>query len=100
MGGWLANNWRPYATEKGVKNNLRTTYIDILWDKRKDEVEAELKKMLNVTELDNSKQEVFKLRTTACKLVFERYNEQEKQEIRTLLAIHKVTGNDERTRRQ
>ena len=63
----------------------------------KQDVEDELKKMLNATELDNSKQEVFKMCTTACKQIFEWYDEQQKEEILKLVSRQKFMGNDKRT---
>lgn len=97
---WVANNWRPYSTEKAAKGIMRTTYIDVLWRERKDDVMNELKRMLGVTDFDKGDQRVFMQRTAAAKRVYEQMNEQEKQEINKLVELYKEEGNDAQTRLQ
>jgi NAD(P)H-dependent FMN reductase len=79
---------------------MRTTYIDVVCRDRKDEVSDELKRILHVEDLDPADPQVFQQRTRAAKQVFEQMNEQEKEEIRKLVAKYKEEGNDEKTRIQ
>jgi hypothetical protein len=56
-------------------------------------VEAELREMLNVQDLDPSTPEYFRNRTAAAKRVYEKMNAKGKEEVETLVESYKTNGN-------
>jgi hypothetical protein len=79
---------------------MRTTYIDVLWRDRKDDVLNEIKRMLGVADFEKGDPRIFMQRTAAAKRLYQEMNEAEKHEIDTLVEKYKEEGNDEQTRLQ
>jgi hypothetical protein len=96
---WVANNWRPYCTAKASRTIRRVNYLDIVYQKHKQDVLDELKIMLNIEEVNIHQSEVFPYRTKAAKIVFDRMGEDKKDEIMKLVELYKSEGNNEKTRR-
>ncbi|KAF8337252.1 hypothetical protein F5887DRAFT_920431 [Amanita rubescens] len=99
LSGWVANNWRPYCTAKASKSTHRVNYLDVVYQKYKQEVLNELKIMLNIEDVSIHKSEVFPYRSKAAKIVFERFGEDKKADIMQLVETYKREGNNEKTRR-
>ena len=97
---WVANNWRPYSTQKAAKGIMRTTYIDVLWRDRKDDVLNEIKRMLSIEAFEKGDPRIFMQRTAAAKRLYQQMDEIGREEINKLVEKYKEEGNDEETRLQ
>jgi hypothetical protein len=100
LGKWIANNWRPHVTVKASKSQARVTKIDAVWRTQRAAVDAELKIMLGVDELDSSTQAYFQQRTAAAKRVYDRMDEAEKAKIEEAVEKLKTEGNKPEVQRR
>lgn len=96
---WMSNNWRKAGT---VSQPLRihTKAIDIIWRKRKDECEEEMKRILGVDELDRGSPEYFGNRLVAAKVILDGLSVAERFELDAEVAKIKETGHDKETQQQ
>ena len=84
-------------TTKAAKVQRRVTVIDVVWRTRKAEVEEEMKRMLEVEELDPASQEYFGKRTAAAKQVYNQLDAAQQKEVAEEVERRKVEGNDTET---
>jgi len=71
LASWIANNWHCTVTSNVIGLNIKVRPIDVVWRTREEECEVELKKILNVEELDTSAPEYFQQRMAVAKLVLD-----------------------------
>ena len=93
LGKWLANNWHPYSTEKASKGDIRANRNNIICKNMEEEVLAEVKRILNVEDINKSSQDYFQNRTKAASNIYEWMSEQERQKIKDLVEKYKIEGN-------
>ena len=100
LGIWIANNWRPYASVKVKKSSRRRTYLDVLRKTRKDDIDEEMRKILNVTDIDTKMDGYLGLRNKAAKRVFQALTEKERQDLIKQAEKEKYEPNPVATQRQ
>jgi len=71
LASWIANNWGCTVMSNVIGLNIKVRPIDVVWRTRKEECKVELKKILNIEELDTSALEYFQQRVAAAKLVLD-----------------------------
>lgn len=81
-----------------MKINVRA--IDVIWRKRKEECEEQLKRILGVEELDPTSQEYFRQRLAAAKVVLDGLSALEREEIDAEIAKIKEKGHDKEVQQQ
>ena len=74
--------------------------IDIIWRKRKEECEEELKEILGTEELDPTSPEYFQQRLAAAKVVLDRLSVSEREELNAEMARIKEQGHDKEVQQQ
>jgi len=81
-----------------VKINVRA--IDVIWRKRKDECEEELKGILGVEDLDPASPEYFQQRLAAAKIVLDGLSAVDREEVDAEIAKIKEQGHEKEVQRQ
>ena len=72
----MQNNWRPTSTTTHFANsNYKIKAINVVWDKHRDLVEAELRNILQVDRLVDGDPRNFQQRNTAAKRVLDNMDE-------------------------
>jgi hypothetical protein len=100
LGRWVANNWRPYATIKASKSLLYTSRTQVVLQTCKDEVQSEIQNIIQEKGLLPSADSEFQCRTSAARRVFNRMDEEKKQEILRMVQEYKTKGNDPQIQHQ
>jgi catalase len=91
--GWIINNWRPYGKADIGKRHRKLSYIDILCRTRTADVEAEINMILVEEELERTPDHVFQQRKKAARRIYERMDNEEKQDLRKMVAAQAESGN-------
>ena len=99
LAAWIRNNWRPVANITQSNPHLRVRAIDLVWEIRTDEVEEELKILLDVEELDNKDPRCFQQRNAAAKVVLEKMSVEDRAELDQLVETRRAQGNPEHIQR-
>jgi hypothetical protein len=91
LAAWIQNNWRPIKTTAIQKTTrIRANPIGLIWEENREEVDAELRKMLGVTWSD---QKAFEQRTRACKRIINRMIPEERAIFESKVEIRRTKGN-------
>ena len=93
MKRWIINNWRPYRKDNIGKRPRKLSYIDILCRTRAADVDAEVGVILEQEGLEETHQNMFQQRRRAAKRVYERMDDNQKQEIDGMVDIQAACGN-------
>jgi hypothetical protein len=72
---------------------MKIRAIDYVWDSRREEVEEELKMLLDIEELDHKDPRCFQQRNAAAKLVLEKMSVEERAEMELGLERRRAEGN-------
>jgi hypothetical protein len=78
---------------------MKMRAIDFVWETHRDEVEAELRTLLGVEDLDNRDPRYFQQRNAAAKLALENMSVEERAEMDLALETRRKEGNLEHIRR-
>lgn len=73
----MQNNWRPRQSSKEQAPNFTVKPIEVLWNTRRDEVFAEIAKLLNVAYADATTPEWFNKHMKALHILKSRLTEEE-----------------------
>ena len=95
LAAWIRNNWRPSATLAQLKPIIKIRAIDFIWETHKETVEAELRILLGVEELDNRDPRYFQQRNAAARLALEKMSVAERAEMDLALETRRLEGNPE-----
>jgi hypothetical protein len=97
----VRNNWRSAATSTNFVNpNLKIKAINVVWDKHRDLVEAELRNILEVDRLVDGDPRIFQQRNTAAKRVLDNMDEADRNQIYGLVELWRSQGYPEHIRRE
>ena len=97
---WIRNNWRPISTEAESRTSINVSVMDVLWQTRRAAVEAEIREMLDIADVDMADRRCFAARTAASKRVLDRMNERERAELEVEVEARKTEGNPESVQRE
>jgi len=98
---WVRNNWRPTSTTTDFGNpNLKIKAINVVWDKHRDLVEAELRNILQVDRLVDGDARIFQQRNAAAKRVLDNMDEADRNQIYQLVELWRTQGYPEHIRRE
>lgn len=100
LADWIRNNWRPISSEAESRTCINVSVIDVLWQTRRAAVEAEIREMLDITDVDIADRRCFTARTAASKRVLDRMNERERAELEAEVETRKTEGNPESVQRE
>ena len=78
---------------------IKVKAINVIWETHREAVETELKKLLEVEELDPHEPQCFQQRNTAAKQVLDNMSLQEKAKIEEMVESRRSEGNPEHIRR-
>jgi hypothetical protein len=78
-----------------LKPSIKIRAIDFVWETRKDAVEAELRTLLGVEELDTRNPRYFQQRNAAVRLAMEKMSVAERAEMDLALEARRLEGNPE-----
>lgn len=76
---WIRNNWRPHNTVNRASSTRKSSYVDIVWNERQEDVLNEIKTILQRPE--PTQQEIFLTRTKAASRVYRRLTPDEQASI-------------------
>ena len=97
----MRNNWRSASTSTNFVNpNLKIKAINVVWDKHRDLVEAELRNILQVDRLVDGDPRIFQQRNTAAKRVLDNMDEADRNQIYGLVELWRSQGYPEHIRRE
>jgi hypothetical protein len=82
-----------------LKPSIKIRAIDFVWETRKDAVEAELRTLLGVEELDTRNPRYFQQRNAAARLAMEKMSVAERAEMDLALEARRLEGNPEHIQR-
>jgi hypothetical protein len=91
----VRNNWRPDGNAMQSNPTIKIRMIDYMWDTHKDEVEEELKLLLDVEELDPKDSRYFQQRNAAAKLAMQKMSVAERAIMELGLEKRRLEGNPE-----
>jgi hypothetical protein len=97
---WIANNWRRNGPSQESTLNIHIRAIDVVWRQRKEECEEEIRKILNVEELDTTAPEYFQQRMAGAKLVLDRLTVPERLAVDAEVTKIKETGHEKEVQQQ
>jgi len=100
LASWIANNWRRTVTSNVIGLNIKVRPIDVVWRTRKEECEVELKKILNVEELDTSAPEYFQQRMAAAKLVLDGLSVRDREKLEADVVKIREKGHEPEVQQQ
>jgi hypothetical protein len=100
LASWIANNWRRTVTSNVIGLNIKVRPIDVVWRMRKEECEVELKKILNVEELDTSAPEYFQQRMAAAKLVLDGLSVRDREKLEADVVKIREKGHEPEVQQQ
>jgi hypothetical protein len=78
-----------------LKPSIKIRAIDFVWETRKDAVEAELRTLLGVEELDTRNPRYFQQRNAVVRLAMEKMSVAERAEMDLALEARRLEGNPE-----
>jgi len=78
---WMQNTWRKPKPAEDQLKKMRLNKSETVWQTRKDEVLAEIAKMLGLESVDTNTAGWFEKRMEAIKNIRARMSEEEKQEL-------------------
>jgi hypothetical protein len=82
-----------------LKPSIKIRAIDFVWETRKNAVEAELRTLLGVEELDTRNPRYFQQRNAAARLAMEKMSVAERAEMDLALEARRLEGNLEHIQR-
>lgn len=100
LGGWVANNWRPYSTQKEASHPFKVSVRKVVSRTRGNEIEEELKNILQVDQVDYSMPQVFQQRNAALSIVMDRMSTEDRAEMEQVATEWSNQGYPEELRRR
>lgn len=97
---WIRNNWRPYSSGLESKPSLQVNILTVVWEIHREEVEEELKAILDVDTLNAQDPRYFQQRNAAAKQTLEKLTVKQRARIDAIVAERKTKGNPEPVQRE
>jgi len=100
LASWIANNWRHTVMSNVIGLNIKVRPIDVVWRTRKKECEVELKKILNVKELDTLAPEYFQQCMAVAKLVLDGLSVRDREKLEADVVKIREKGHEPEVQQQ